>query len=58
MTEVDIRWPSGKVDALSNVPADFIYTMVEGEGIKDKLALPALQPASTPSPAPRTPSAK
>jgi hypothetical protein len=60
MTEVDIRWPSGKVEVLSNIPADFIYTIVEGEGIKDKLALPALRSASTPSSAPRsqTPSAK
>jgi len=50
ISEVEIRWPSGKVEAINNIPADFIYTVVEGEGIKDKAALPALQPASTPSP--------
>ena len=60
MTEVEIRWPSGRVEALSNIPADFIYTIVEGEGIKDKAALPALQSASPLLPPVRsqTPSAK
>jgi len=60
MTEVEIRWPSGKVQSLSNIPADFIYTIVEGEGIKDKLPLPALQSSTTVSPAaqPQTRSAK
>jgi enediyne biosynthesis protein E4 len=47
MNEVEIRWPSGKVEVMNNIPADFIYTIVEGEGIKDKAALPALQPAAT-----------
>ena len=40
MQEVDIQWPSGKTETLHDVPADFIYTIVEGEGIKDKTALP------------------
>jgi len=39
---------------MNNIPADFIYTIIEGEGIKDKAALPALQPASTPSAAARS----
>jgi hypothetical protein len=47
MNEVEIRWPSGMVEVMNNIPADFIYTIVEGEGIKDKAALPALQPAAT-----------
>jgi enediyne biosynthesis protein E4 len=54
MTEVEIRWPSGRVEVMNNIPADFIYTIVEGEGIKDKAALPALQSASTPFPAARS----
>ena len=33
MNEVEIRWPSGKVEVLRDVPADFIYTIVEGQGI-------------------------
>jgi hypothetical protein len=42
MNEVSIRWPNGETEVLRNVPADFIYTVVEGQGIKDKIALPAL----------------
>ena len=37
---VEIRWPSGKVDALSNLAADCIYTIVEGKGIRDSTPLP------------------
>ena len=44
MEEVSIRWPNGDREALKNVPADFIYTVTEGKGITDKIALPALQP--------------
>jgi hypothetical protein len=40
MDEVEIRWPSGKVEVLRNVPADFIYSIVEGQGIADKTRLP------------------
>ena len=40
MSEVEIRWPSGKVEVLRDVPADFIYTIVEGQGIESKLPLP------------------
>ena len=42
--EVSVRWPGGKVENLRDVPADFIYTVVEGEGIKDKTALPKGDP--------------
>jgi hypothetical protein len=42
MNEVSIRWPNGETEVLRDIPADFIYTVVEGEGIKDKIALPAL----------------
>jgi hypothetical protein len=41
--EVQVRWPNGTVETLHSVPADFIYTIVEGQGIKDKVALPALR---------------
>jgi hypothetical protein len=40
MDEVTIRWPNGLSETLRDVPADFIYTVVEGQGIKDKTALP------------------
>jgi len=41
MSEVRIEWPSGKTDVLQDLPADFIYTVVEGAGIRDKIAFPA-----------------
>jgi enediyne biosynthesis protein E4 len=37
---VEIRWPSGKVETLENVPADSIYTVVESSGIRDTKPLP------------------
>ena len=42
MNEVAIRWPNGETETLRDVPADFIYTVVEGEGIRQKAALPLL----------------
>jgi enediyne biosynthesis protein E4 len=42
MDEVEIRWPSGKIEVLRNVTADFIYTVVEGQGVQQKLELPAV----------------
>jgi enediyne biosynthesis protein E4 len=42
MSEVNIRWPNGGTEVLRDVPADFIYTVVEGAGIQQKVALPSL----------------
>jgi enediyne biosynthesis protein E4 len=42
MNEVNIRWPQGETEILRDVPADFIYTVVEEKGIQQKLALPTL----------------
>jgi hypothetical protein len=42
MSEVSIRWPNGETEVLHDVPADFIYTIVEGAGIQQKRALPPL----------------
>jgi hypothetical protein len=42
MNEVDIRWPNGETEVLHDVPADFIYTIVEGTGIQQRVSLPAL----------------
>jgi hypothetical protein len=42
MSEVSIRWPNGETEILHEVPADFIYTVVEGAGIQQKVALPPL----------------
>jgi len=46
MTEVSVRWPNGETEVLREVPADFIYTIVEGTGIQHKVALPTLPPIS------------
>jgi enediyne biosynthesis protein E4 len=40
---IEIRWPSGKVETLENVPADAIYTVVEGNGVKDNKPLPEIK---------------
>ncbi len=32
----EVSWPSGKKDVINNLPTDFIYTIVEGEGVKQK----------------------
>lgn len=37
MDRVEIAWPSGKKENFDNLPADLIYTIVEEEGIKQKL---------------------
>jgi hypothetical protein len=42
MSEVSIRWPNGETEILRDVPADYIYTVVEGAGIQQKVALPTL----------------
>ena len=44
---VEVRWPSGKVETLKDVPADKIYTIVEEHGIQDSAPfsdLPAYLP--------------
>ena len=40
MDEVTVRWPNGQSETFRDLPADFIYTIVEGQGIKGKTALP------------------
>jgi hypothetical protein len=39
MSKVEIRWPSGKTEELDDLPADLIYTIVEGRGVQNKTAL-------------------
>ena len=50
MDEVTIRWPNGAVESLQNIPADYIYTVVEGKGITEKIALPAPTVSAAPQP--------
>jgi hypothetical protein len=44
MNTVEIRWPNGNSEVLHNVAADAIYTIVEGEGIKNTIKLPPPSP--------------
>jgi len=44
MDEVEIRWPDGDKESLKNIPADFIYTVTEGKGITEKIALLPVTP--------------
>ncbi len=46
MDEVTVRWPNGETETLHDVAADYIYTIVEGQGIKDKVALPSPEPSA------------
>jgi hypothetical protein len=48
MDEVTIRWPNGTVETLRDVPADYVYTVVEGDGIKGKVPLPSPDPKVPP----------
>jgi len=34
---VEVRWPTGKIETFEDVAADKIYTIVEGQGIKDSV---------------------
>jgi hypothetical protein len=47
VSQVEIRWPNAKLETLRDVPADFIYTVVEGQGITNKVPLST---AGAPSP--------
>jgi hypothetical protein len=42
MATVEVRWPNGDVETLQNLPADQVYTVVEGQGIKNSQALPPI----------------
>jgi enediyne biosynthesis protein E4 len=46
MDEVTVRWPNGESESFKDVPADFIYTLVEGKGIDGKVALPVTVPVT------------
>ncbi len=37
MDSVEVSWPSGVKERYRDLPADYIYTIVEGLGIRDKM---------------------
>jgi hypothetical protein len=39
MGKVEIRWPNGAIETLRNIPADAVYTIVEGQGVKSTVKL-------------------
>jgi hypothetical protein len=41
MKRIRILWPSGLKEELTNIPADALYTIVEGHGIKNPVRLSA-----------------
>jgi hypothetical protein len=41
MKTVEISWPSGKKEVYQDLSTDHVYTIVEGEGIKQKVPLEA-----------------
>jgi hypothetical protein len=50
MDEVSVRWPNGESETFHDLSADFIYTIVEGQGIKDKAALPSPEAGASRTP--------
>jgi enediyne biosynthesis protein E4 len=40
MNQIQIQWPSGLKEELKNIPADAIYTIVEGKGITAAVKFP------------------
>jgi len=41
---VEVSWPSGNKEVIKNLPTDFIYTVVEGQGVKLKTPFTASSP--------------
>ncbi|HWC20171.1 MAG TPA: CRTAC1 family protein, partial [Terriglobales bacterium] len=39
MSSVEISWPSGTKEVLRDIAADYIYTVVEGSGVRDRIAM-------------------
>jgi len=39
MESVEIRWPNGNVEQLKDLAADKIYTVIEGQGVKESVEI-------------------
>jgi enediyne biosynthesis protein E4 len=52
ITRVEIEWPSGKVDKLTDLTANQLYVLKEGSGVSESklLPLPQTTPSLSPSP--------
>ena len=51
IARVEIEWPSGKVDKLTDLTANQLYVLKEGAGVGESKPLPIPQPTPSPSPA-------
>jgi hypothetical protein len=40
VTDLEVRWPDGRVERVSKLPANHMLTIVEGQGIASRAALP------------------
>jgi hypothetical protein len=47
ISSVRIFWPSGKEESYKDLASDFIYTLVEGSGIREKSPFTGKNPAAT-----------
>lgn len=50
ITRVEIEWPSGKADKLTDLAANQLYVLKEGAGVSESKPLPLPQPTPAPSP--------
>ncbi len=46
---IEVSWPSGKKDFFKDLPTDFIYAIVEGEGVEVRTPFTESKPASAAS---------
>ncbi len=49
MDKVEIAWPSGAHETYDNLAVDFIYTLVEGAGIQQKIPFSTAPPSGPPA---------
>src|SRR5258708_32650050 len=49
MSSVEVFWPTGKTEVLHDLPADFIYTIVEEKGVQQRTPLPTVGETSEPA---------
>ena len=47
MNTVELLWPNGKKEVIKDLPADFIYTIVEDSGVQQKTPFAVESPESS-----------
>ncbi len=48
ISSTEVAWPSGKTETYKDLPADFIYTIVEGKGVTEKMPFAKADPSAEP----------